>query len=773
MSPMQTHLAKLQAWIQTRPWTAGALLFGVLALWFGFSGMDIYGQNKTERDVLAARDEVVKAIAPFSKERIAQMMEAQKQVGPLAFASERENIRSLFVNAVKDAELVEVHPADLAGAYVDVTKFGVGKLAVLEAGANDDNVAFRIIKVSGVPKLAMVKMIGGGANSLLVYVQVPLAGLDKVMSVDIPEGTYLAIRQNRVDLLKRGDESLATTAENNASNIPQTPWRVVASAPLAEKGMFGAGGLPEIGLALLLMLSALACLAAPGYLRRRHVSALANSDEGADLTFEEMAARGIILPEPDAPKPVFNIKETTRPKVPLERGIFRAYDIRGVVGTNLDAGIARLIGEVVGTLLVEKGLRGIVVGYDGRLSSVKLSDGLIEGLVSTGVSVLNIGQVPTPLVYFATHNTEFTSGVSVTGSHNPPDYNGFKIVIDGHTLSGDAISDIFERIVEKKVIQAKLPGTVSTKNIVPDYTRHIANDIQIDRRLKVVVDCGNGVPGAVAPDVLAAIGADVESIYCEVDGNFPNHHPDPSDPANLVDLIEIVKRSGADIGLAFDGDGDRLGVVTAQGQMIFPDRLLMLFAEDVLHRNPGAAIIYDVKCTGALQGHILRHGGSPIMWKTGHSLIKAKMKETHAELAGEMSGHFFFAERWFGFDDGIYAAARLLEILAAAPEGIQAVFDGLPNGESTPELKVDMKEGEQHAFIERFVAQAHFEGARINTIDGVRADWPDGWGLVRASNTTPVLVLRFEADSRERLKQIQQVFREQMLAMSPDLVLPF
>lgn len=773
MSPMQTHLAKLQAWIQTHPWKAGALLCAVLALWFGINGLDIYSQNRTERDVLAARDKVVKAIAPFSKVRIAQMVEAQKQIGPLAFASEREDVRTLFENSVKDAELVEVHPADLAGAYADVAKFGAGKLAVLEAGANDESVAFRIIKVSGTPKLAMVKMVGSGVNGLLVYVQVPLAGLDKAMDLDMPDGTYLAIRQNRVDLLKRGDESLSTTAENNASNIPQTPWRVVASAPLAEKGMFDAGGLPELGVALLFLLSALACLAAPGYLKRRQTGSLDGSEEGVELTLEEMAARGIIPPEPDVPKPVFNIKETTRPKVPLERSIFRAYDIRGVVGTNLDAGIARLIGEVIGSILVEKGLRGIVVGYDGRLSSVKLSDGLIEGLVSAGVSVLNIGQVPTPLVYFATHNTEYASGVSVTGSHNPPDYNGFKIVIDGHTLSGDAISNIFERIVEKKVIQAKQPGTVSTKNIVPDYTRYIANDIQIDRRLKVVVDCGNGVPGAVAPDVLAAIGADVEAIYCDVDGNFPNHHPDPSDPANLVDLIEIVKRSGADVGLAFDGDGDRLGVVTAQGQMIFPDRLLMLFAEDVLHRNPGAAIIYDVKCTGALQGHILRHGGSPIMWKTGHSLIKAKMKETHAELAGEMSGHFFFAERWFGFDDGIYAAARLLEILAAAPEGIQAVFDGLPNGESTPELKVELKEGEQHAFIERFVAQAHFEGARINTIDGIRADWPDGWGLVRASNTTPVLVLRFEADSSERLVQIQQVFREQMLAMDPGLTLPF
>jgi phosphomannomutase/phosphoglucomutase len=767
---MKIHLEKIRTWVQGHPWKAGAILCAVLALWFGYSGVDIYIQNKAERDVLAARDNIVNVVAPFGKKRIMQMQAAQQKVGPKTFAVDSETIQQIFANTIKDAELVEVHPKDLSGAYADMAKFGVGKLAVLEAGINDKNVAFRIIKAAGTQKLAMVKMVG---NDLLVYVQVPLAGLEKSMDLDIPKGTFLAIRQNGIDLLKRGDESLATTAESNASNVPQTPWRVVASAPLAEKGMFEAGGLPEISLALLLLFSAMACLAAPGYLKKRRAQLSDGSAADDELTFQEMAARGIILPEPHAPKPVFNIVETTRPKVPLERSIFRAYDIRGVIGSNLDAGIARLIGEVIGTILVEKGLKGIVVGYDGRLSSVSLSDGLIEGLVSTGVSVLNIGQVPTPLVYFATHNSEYTSGVSITGSHNPPDYNGFKIVIDGHTLSGDAVSNIFERIVEKNIIQANRPGTVSTKNILPDYTRYIANDIQIDSRLKVVVDCGNGVAGVVAPEVLAAIGAEVEQIYCDVDGNFPNHHPDPSDPMNLVDLIEIVKRTGADIGLAFDGDGDRLGVVTAQGRLIFPDRLLMLFAEDVLHRNPGAAVIYDVKCTGALQGHILRHGGSPVMWKTGHSLIKAKMKETHAELAGEMSGHFFFAERWFGFDDGIYAAARLLEILAAAPEGIQAVFDGLPEGESTPELKIELKEGEQHSFIERFVAQAHFEGARINTIDGVRADWPDGWGLVRASNTTPVLVLRFEADSRERLLQIQQVFREQLLALGPELVLPF
>ena len=773
MSSAEAYVDRTRAWIQRNPWHTGAILCVLLSLWFAVIGFNVYGQNKTERDVITARDNAVKAISPLSKSLIVKMQDAKKQIGPLAFETEQESIKSLYKNAIKNAERVEIHRIGLESAYGDIVKFGAGKLAVLEAGANDQQVAFRIIKVAGEQKLAMASLIGSGVNDLLVYVQVPLTDLNNAMNQDMPDNGYLAIRQDLLDLLPRGDSSLASTAEGNASKIPQTPWRVVASAPLAEKGLFEFGGVAELILAFLFLLGGLASAYTPTYMKKRMNLANTTIEDDNELTLHEMNLKGIVEPELDVQKPVFIIKEIANPKVPLERSIFRAYDIRGIVGTNLDAGIAQLIGEVLGTILAEKGLRGIVIGYDGRLSSEKLATGLTEGLLSTGVSVLNIGQVPTPLVYFATHNSEYTSGISVTGSHNPPDYNGFKIVIDGHTLSGDAITNIFERIVEKKISKVQQLGHVNYKDIAAEYTRYIADDIQIDRRLKVVVDCGNGVPGAIVPDVLAAIGADVEAIYCEVDGNFPNHHPDPSDPVNLVDLIETVKHSGADIGLAFDGDGDRLGVVTAKGQIIFPDRVLMLFAEDVLHRNPGAAIIYDVKCTGALQGHILRHGGSPIMWKTGHSLIKAKMKETHAELAGEMSGHFFFAERWFGFDDGIYAAARLLEILAAAPDGIQAVFDSLPNGESTPELKIELEEGEQHAFIEQFVAKAQFDGARINTIDGIRADWPDGWGLVRASNTTPVLVLRFEADSKERLVQIQSVFREQLHALKPGLKMPF
>jgi len=398
---------------------------------------------------------------------------------------------------------------------------------------------------------------------------------------------------------------------------------------------------------------------------------------------------------------------------------------------------------------------------------------LITGLRSTGIDVIDIGTAPTPVTYFACYHLRTGSGISVTGSHNPPDYNGFKIVLGGETLSEDAIQNLYRRIEAERFVDGM--GGLQTLDVSDDYIRRITDDIQIERKLKVVVDCGNGIPGAIAPAVLEGIGCEVIPLYCDVDGTFPNHHPDPSDLHNLQDLIVSVKNVGADIGLAFDGDGDRLGVVTASGEVIFPDRLLMLYASDILLRNPGATIIYDVKCTGHLQPLILQQGGSPLMWRTGHSLIKAKMRETNAALAGEMSGHFFFAERWYGFDDGIYAAARLMEILAADVDGRtpEQVFATLPKGVSTPELKIPMREGEHYRFIEAFRARAKFDGARLTTIDGLRADWPDGWGLVRASNTTPVLVLRFDADNAPALRRIQEVFRSQLLALDSSLPLPF
>ncbi|MEO7876881.1 MAG: phosphomannomutase/phosphoglucomutase, partial [Dokdonella sp.] len=458
--------------------------------------------------------------------------------------------------------------------------------------------------------------------------------------------------------------------------------------------------------------------------------------------------------------------------ITVDASIFRMYDIRGVVGRSLSIGVARLIGRAIGSEARDRGLREIVIGRDGRLSGPDLSAALIAGLRSTGMDVIDIGPAATPVTYFAAFHLRAGSCVSVTGSHNPPDYNGFKIVLGGETLSEGAIQNLYKRISEGRYSDGM--GGLQAIDISNDYITRITDDIQIERKLKIVVDCGNGIPGAIVPAVLEGIGCDVIPLYCDVDGTFPNHHPDPSDLANLQDLIVSVKQVGADLGLAFDGDGDRLGVVTASGEVIFPDRLLMLFAMDILTRNPGATIIYDVKCTGHLQPLILQHGGSPLMWRTGHSLIKAKMKETDAALAGEMSGHFFFGERWYSFDDGIYAAARLMEVLASDIDQRtpQEIFDTLPKGVSTPELKIPMHEGEHYRFMENFARNATFDGARLTTIDGIRADWPDGWGLVRASNTTPVLVLRFDADNAKSLKRIQDAFRAQLLALDASLPLP-
>jgi len=457
--------------------------------------------------------------------------------------------------------------------------------------------------------------------------------------------------------------------------------------------------------------------------------------------------------------------------VELSSGIFRAYDIRGVVGRTLDAGVARQIGRAVGSVVLDAGAGPVVVGRDGRHSGPELVAGLIEGVRATGCDVIDVGAVPTGALYFAVHEFGGGSGVMVTGSHNPPDYNGFKIMVGGAPLSGDEIHGLYERIEAGDLRSGD--GAVEERKVLQAYRDRIAGDVKLQRPLKVVADCGNGIGGAIAADVLRAIGAEVIPLFDEVDGDFPNHHPDPSEPENLEDLIEAVRLMEADVGVAFDGDADRLGVVTPSGDIVYPDRVMMLYVREILGRNPGETVIYDVKCTGHLERVIREAGGKPEMFKTGHSLIKKRMKEVGAPFAGEMSGHFFFQDRWYGFDCGIYAAARLLEILARDERPPQEVLDALPNSVSTPELKVELEEGENHAFIETFQAQARFEDARVNTIDGVRADFDHGWGLVRASNTTPVLVLRFDADDEEALGRVQEAFREQLLAIRPDLELPF
>ena len=482
-------------------------------------------------------------------------------------------------------------------------------------------------------------------------------------------------------------------------------------------------------------------------------------------------------PEPPPMRLRYDIQQRYRDKaidmnsVELTSAIFRAYDIRGVVGETLDTGVARQVGQVLGTLALEKNAGPVVVARDGRLSGPALVQGMIEGITSSGCNVLDIGAVPTGVLYFAAHELAAGSGVVITGSHNPPDYNGFKIMIAGETLFGHQISAIYRRIRDGDIRTGE--GEVEHRDVLPDYRKRIAGDIRLERSLRVVIDCGNGIGGVCAADVLRDIGAEALPLFDEVDGTFPNHHPDPSDPENLKDLIEAVRLMDADLGLALDGDADRLGVVTLGGSIIYPDRVMMLLAMDVLDRVPGATIIYDVKCTGQLAKVIEQAGGKPVMYKTGHSLIKAKMKEMNAPFAGEMSGHFFFRERWYGVDDGIYAAARLLEILAGAEAPPEAILNALPTSFSTPELKVTMKEGENHAFIDAFQGSARFQGANVTTIDGVRADFPDGWGLVRASNTTPILVVRFEAETETALERIKNIFRSRMLAINPDLDLPF
>jgi len=469
----------------------------------------------------------------------------------------------------------------------------------------------------------------------------------------------------------------------------------------------------------------------------------------------------------DEDEPV--LAETTQVDVRPE--IFRAYDIRGIVGDNLTEDVVEVIGRAIGSEATDRGVTSLCIGYDGRHSSPGLADALARGVLSTGCSVIEVGAVPTPVLYFAAHHLETGSGVMVTGSHNPANYNGLKIMLGGETLSGDAIQKLYDRIQNADFSAGQ--GELSREDVRRAYLDRIIGDIAVAAPLKVVVDAGNGIAGELGPMLLEELGCEVTPLHCDVDGDFPNHHPDPGKPENLQDLIAKVQETGADIGLAFDGDGDRLGVVTNSGKIIWPDRLLMLFARDVVSRNPGADVLYDVKCSRRLAGVISEAGGRPIMWKSGHSLMKAKMQETGALLAGELSGHIFFAERWYGFDDGLYTAARLLEILGIEDRHSDEVFEDFPEDISTPELNVQVTESDKFAIIERLEQQADFGDGNVSTIDGLRVDYTDGWGLCRASNTTPVLVLRFEAENEDALERIKSVFREQLQKAAPDLVAEF
>jgi phosphomannomutase/phosphoglucomutase len=460
----------------------------------------------------------------------------------------------------------------------------------------------------------------------------------------------------------------------------------------------------------------------------------------------------------------------------LSPSIFKAYDIRGIIDSTLDAQIASLIGKAFGSTMIDHGETTVVVGRDGRLSGPELMQALTDGLLSVGIHVIDLGVVATPMVYYGTNieilGQRALSGIMITGSHNPPNYNGFKMVLGGKAIYGEQIKALYERIIAQHFAPQR-SASRSEFDIFPSYLARIVGDVHLARPMKIAVDCGNGVGGAFAGKLFRAMGCEVEEMFCEVDGHFPNHHPDPAHIENLQDLMKNLATTNNELGLAFDGDADRLGVVTKDGSVIFPDRQMMLYAKDVLSRHPGAEIIYDVKCSRNLGLWIEKHGGKPTMWKTGHSLVKAKLKETGAPLAGEMSGHIFFKDRWYGFDDGLYTAARLLEILSKEENPNQTLLD-LPDAICTPELQLSCAEGEPFTILEKMRANAQFEGSQsINTIDGIRVEYADGFGLARPSNTTPVVVMRFEADTQEAILRIQKAFKKAILDVKPGAQLPF
>ena len=766
------------------PFTLATLLivFGAFMAWQTWL---LWLAQRGAQNADEARAQAVAAIAAHVRERqqtvqvaladasVQQALQRGPEGWPDAAAALRQQIEGITDVEFFSPALDEVLSGDLrAIGYAKASALMQAKINPRQPLAE-----MRVEREAGQQLMVTVPVRVAGGVVAFAVVELPFVPVLQAFRRTAISGARLDLRQGD----GHGDLVIATVGERTGNSIgdigepiPGTRLRIGK----AEPGYFI---LFTDSLPLSLLIAMLGLLAGGALLWVRNVGsarALATLQRKPKTSDPEMTLAQAMKVQPEAAPAAAKGAAPAAPKprdevVDVDPSIFRAYDIRGVVGDSLTAGVARLIGRAIGSEARDRGLAEIVVGRDGRLSGPDISHALIAGLRSAGVDVIDIGPAPTPVTYFACYHLRTGSGVSVTGSHNPPDYNGFKIVLGGETLSEDAIQNLLRRIQTERFHDGA--GGLQTMDVSQDYVQRIADDIQVERKLKVVVDSGNGIAGAIAPAVLEGIGCEVVPLYCDVDGTFPNHHPDPSDPHNLQDLILSVKQVGADIGLAFDGDADRLGVVTAAGEIIYPDRLLMLFASDILVRNPGATIIYDVKCTGHLQPLILQQGGSPLMWRTGHSLIKAKMRETNAALAGEMSGHFFFGERWYGFDDGIYSAARLMEILAGDIEERtpERIFATLPKGVSTPELKIPMREGEHYAFIEKFRARAEFDGARLTTIDGIRADWPDGWGLVRASNTTPVLVLRFDADNAAALKRIQDVFRAQLLALDSSLPLPF
>jgi len=797
---------------------AALLLLG-LAGWLGWGGYGQYLYAQMGESLEHSRDQVVDRVQQAVADQINQF--SQRLENPAVKAAFASGDKTAAVSAVAQglsAQDVKLFDFRLEEAYADIEGFGVARLGLLELALRGDSVVAHVVRDGGQPSLGLAAPVSLQGELSVIYVRQSLSSLLSILdSANLPADTFLGLRQGNFDIARKGNNSLGSTAETLARPVANTHLRVVAELPDIGSPPFGMSWMVSLGVAGTLGVIGLGLLftgltmvggsrpkkvktQSPRYEVKEKEEKPARSfkfwgkkkkeedeeeeDEEEHALIAEAKAALAAKPAPPPPQVVVQPEPiAAAPPPPAEKpqssakvpaSIFRAYDIRGLVGKELTPDLAQKIGQAIGNVMQEQSQQGIVVGRDGRLSSEELSDSLIAGLRMAGCEVTDIGLAPTPVVYFAREHLHVSSCVAVTGSHNPADYNGFKIVIGGQTLFDEGITDLYTRVSSPGTLyKGHAMGPLNQAQIMDDYVQRIAGDVQMERSLKVVIDAGNGVAGAIAPQLLEAIGAEVIPLHCEVDGNFPNHHPDPSDPANLDDLRQIISHMGADIGIAFDGDGDRLGVVTREGKIIHPDRLLMLFAADVLMRNPGALVIFDVKCSSKLHGHILLNGGSPMMWKTGHSFIKNKMQETGAELAGEMSGHFFFQERWYGFDDGLYSAARLLEVLTQDDRSPSEVLGELPDNPSTPEIKVKVKEGEQHKLVEQFVAAAKserspFAEARLSTIDGLRADFTDGWGLIRASNTTPMLVLRFEGDNQAALARIQRMFGERLTQLGVD-----
>ena len=756
---------------------AGATLLLLLGLFCAWQTWLIADKGHAAERVHAAQAQAVAAVADEVARQRVVVETAVATVDPATVMNDPAQTVAALRLRLPQAKQLELYSGDLKEVLrANYREFGYAKAAQLMAAQIGEGLppVQSVSYGSADRRLSMVIPLGPSARAQAwVWIELPFAPIERRFDAISPAGGRLDLRQGEdpgsVQLISNGSASAQTAA--TGAPVPGTTFGVGA-------------GLPDAFIVLphswlLSGLLSLLGVAGAGYLlwlRRRW-----QSPESADFDESEAAPEAAASALPVSPRAALAAPPVA-PRAPaptpaatkVDPNIFRAYDVRGVVGKTLDKNVARMLGRAIGTVMGEQGLSEIVVGRDGRVSGPELAGALVDGLREAGVDVTDLGAVPTPVVYFAAYRFNTGCAVAVTGSHNPPEYNGFKIVLGGQTLAEGAIQDLYRRI-DSGALSSGGHGSLREVDVAPDYIEKIVSDVLAERPLKVVVDCGNGIAGEIAPQVLEGIGCEVVPLYCDVDGSFPNHHPDPSDPANLEDLIHAVRQIGADLGIAFDGDGDRLGVVSRSGEIIYPDRLLMLFARDVLSRQPGGTVIYDVKCSSHLKGQILDAGGSPLMWRTGHSLIKAKMRETSAELAGEMSGHFFFTERWYGFDDGIYAAARLLEILAGDLHGRSPdeIFATLPKSVSTPELKITLAEGENYQFMDQLRERASFEDASMITIDGLRVDWQDGWGLVRASNTTPALVLRFEADDEAALKRIQQVFRKQLLAVNPALKLPF